>query len=78
MIKIGCKKINNCCECPFVTTERTVGAGCASDYHCSADHNHKIAGYVEYASEMPDNIPEWCPLAKALSQGVTSRSSKPS
>jgi len=54
-------KINNCSECPKCRKDRTAGAGYALDYICT-EANKKIAGYVEYASEIPTDVPEWCPL----------------
>ena len=52
-------EIKKCEECPFLRLERTQGAGYAHDYWCSKI-NRKIAGYVEYPSEIPE-VPEWCP-----------------
>lgn len=62
--------ITNCMSCPHVKMEATPGAGCATDYYCSkaatkGDGTMKmIAGYVEWASEGPqDNeFPDFCPL----------------
>lgn len=54
-------KINNCSECPKCRKDRTAGAGYALDYICT-EANKEIAGYVEYSSEIPANVPEWCPL----------------
>lgn len=63
--------ITNCQRCPNCTTERTRGAGCASDFLCkavkdpSADYGFKvIRGYVEWGSQAPKDgeIPDWCPF----------------
>ena len=51
---------NNIKKCPFVISDKTEGAGCASDYFCAAANNKKIAGYVEWESDMP-LVPDWCP-----------------
>lgn len=56
--------IAKCNECPFVVVKRTEGAGYAEDFYCGKNKNKKIAGYVEYASEMPKEPPEWCPFRK--------------
>jgi len=57
-------KIKNCKECPFLVVERTMGAGCATDWLCGKTKrkNSKIAGYIEWPSEEPKEIPNWCPL----------------
>ena len=64
-----------CDKCPYAKTERTPGAGYALDYFCSRKNGRKVAGYVEWDSDMP-LIPSWCPLylaekafAKAVSIG---------
>lgn len=61
-------KINNCSECPKCRKDRTAGAGYALDYICT-EANKEIAGYVEYASEIPTDVPEWCPLL--INNGTT-------
>lgn len=53
--------IGRCDDCPFYYTDYTRGAGCADDYFCKAARGRKIAGYVEYASEIPP-VPSWCPF----------------
>lgn len=55
-------EINNCTECSKVVVERTEGAGYAFDYTCTVN-NKLVAGYVEYDSEMPKEVPSWCPLS---------------
>jgi hypothetical protein len=53
-------------ECPHLKLERTPRAGYAHDYICKAkkNGNNKIAVYVEYPSEEPKVIPDWCPFKK--------------
>lgn len=65
-------KIFRCVNCPNVTLSHTPGSGCGTDYRCTATasklekgKNRLIAGYVECDSEMPKEIPAWCPLPKA-------------
>lgn len=53
--------VGRCDECPFHYTDYTRGAGCADDYFCKVAGDRKIAGYVEYASEIPP-APSWCPF----------------
>lgn len=57
--------VGRCDECPFIEQKRTIGAGYAFDYFCKAlkRGNNKIAGYVEYDSEIPP-VPQWCPFRK--------------
>jgi hypothetical protein len=62
MSKYVIYKIHNCKECPNRTTERTIGAGYAFDWLCKAKNNKKIAEYIEWTSEEPKEIPDWCPL----------------
>jgi hypothetical protein len=49
-------------ECPKIKYEKTIGAGCADDYLCGAKRNKLIAGYIEWPSEEPKEVPKWCPL----------------
>jgi len=60
--------INTCMECPHLKIERTIGAGYAHDYICKAkkNGNNKIAVYVEYPSEEPKVIPDWCPFKNKI------------
>lgn len=54
--------IDNCSHCPLHKTQPLVTADPwehASDYYCGSN-GEKIAGYIEWESEMPD-IPNWCP-----------------
>lgn len=53
-------ELENCSKCPLVHTVRTMGAGYAEDYHCSALGDKKIIGYVEWDSQLPP-VPGWCP-----------------
>lgn len=57
--------IDRCDGCPFVEVKRTMGAGYAHNYYCTAVKrvNNKLAGYVEYNSEIP-TPPSWCPFRK--------------
>jgi len=55
-------KIISCANCPKKVTVATPGAGCASDWLCGAMENKKICGYIEWSSEEPKSVPEWCPL----------------
>lgn len=55
-------QISSCAKCPFIEAQRTEGAGYALDYFCTKKRYKKIAGYVEWDSEFPKEIPEWCPL----------------
>lgn len=56
--------ISECGKCPFKKEERTMGAGYAEDWICTKK-NKKIAGYIEWPSEEPKEIPTWCPLKNA-------------
>ena len=61
-INLGVIEINRCDECPKVRTERTPGAGCATDYYCTATRrDKKVMGYIEWSREMKP-VPKWCPL----------------
>ena len=53
--------VGRCDECPFHYIDYTRGAGCANDYFCKAANGKKIAGYVEWESEIPP-VPAWCPF----------------
>ena len=53
-------QVGRCDECPFCKTRRTMGAGYAFDYLCSAKNNKVITNYVEYMSEL-NPVPKWCP-----------------
>lgn len=58
-------EIKNCLECPYVHSEKLYTGDSwehAYDYFCSktSPTSKKIAGYIEWPSEMPD-IPDWCP-----------------
>lgn len=55
--------IEKCWDCPKCISEPTQTADSfevALDYYCGVN-NKKIAGYIEYDSEMP-KVPNWCPL----------------
>jgi hypothetical protein len=54
-------EVESCLQCPKVKKSVTVNAGCAYDYTCTVN-NKLITGYVEYESEEPKEVPEWCPL----------------
>lgn len=56
-------KVEACKGCPNLEITRTIKAGYAFDWHCKV-MNKKIAGYIEYKSEEPTEIPGWCPLPK--------------
>lgn len=54
--------IDNCSRCPLHKTQPLVTSDPwehASDYYCGSN-GKKIAGYIEWESDMP-NIPSWCP-----------------
>lgn len=69
-------QIDSCKECPHFETQRTRGAGYAIDWICTQieidpksliptgyDYHSKhrcIAGYLEWPSQEPKDIPEWC------------------
>jgi hypothetical protein len=69
-------QIDKCEQCPYFATQRTLGAGCATDWICQnfiVDENSEIrtgyntherhrliAGYIEWPSEEPKDIPDWC------------------
>lgn len=59
--------INNCGECPHRRIERDYAGACAEKWVCYAksSRGRKIAGYIEWSSEEPKEIPEWCPLPAA-------------
>ena len=58
-------KLETCKLCPYMKTQRTMGAGCAEDWICiKGEKPREIKGYIEYPSEDPKEIPEWCPLRK--------------
>lgn len=57
-------KHKKCDACAFVKTGHTPGSGYGTDYFCSKKNNKKVAGYVEWDSELP-LIPNWCPLKLA-------------
>jgi hypothetical protein len=75
-------QIDSCKECPFFDTQRTRGAGCAIDWICTQieidpesdirtgdgrHENHRlIKGYIEWPSEDPKDIPEWCLWRKKI------------
>ena len=49
-------------KCPYNETKDTPGAGCASDYYCTAvTPKKKTSGYVEWSKEI-NPVPTWCPL----------------
>jgi len=60
-------KLTRCEDCPQMKTERTTGAGLAYDWLCSLADDKKIKGYIEYPSEEPQTIPDWCPLRSQTS-----------
>ena len=54
--------INNCSHCPLHRTQPLITSDSwehASDYYCESN-GKKIAGYIEWESDMP-NIPNCCP-----------------
>jgi hypothetical protein len=54
--------IDNCSRCPLHRTQPLITSDSwehASDYYCGSN-GKKIAGYIEWESDMP-NIPNWCP-----------------
>lgn len=53
-------ELKDCSKCPMVISKRTVGAGYALDYHCSAVDNKRVMYYVEWDKDM-NPVPEWCP-----------------
>lgn len=53
--------LSSCKECPNKVEERTMGAGYAIDWNCKAAER-MIKGYIEWPSEEPKKIPDWCPL----------------
>lgn len=64
--------VKTCKECPFIRHERTEGAGYALDYTCAFYHKPRmIAGYVEYSSEFPTQIPSWCPFRSCSDEMYT-------
>ena len=82
LIQLDIKRCNN--GCPHCKSYRTLGAGCATDYHCSiVPHIHRVtdndttrtdvgrmvSSYVEWDSDYND-VPEWCPLLIAKSSLV--------
>lgn len=54
-------KVKTCRKCPFRNTEKMPGR-CAVDWFCSKKNGKRIAGYIEWPSEEPNNVPEWCPF----------------
>lgn len=72
-----CMEIETCKECHFCIEERHWTSDSwehVYDYFCEltpsiarnrgitmVKNNKKIAGYIEWDSEMP-NVPNWCPL----------------
>ena len=74
-IQLEIKRCND--GCPHCKSHRTIGAGCATDYHCEimdhvpsasdnpqwtrTDVGRKVSGYVEWDSDYND-VPDWCPL----------------
>lgn len=59
--KVRLLVLTNCKDCPHRKIERTENAGYAHDWICHLK-DRKIAGYIEWPSEEPKEIPEWCPL----------------
>lgn len=56
-------EFENCAGCPHVKIKPCQYSPIADDYHCGATpDDKKIAGYVEWESELPKEPPEWCPL----------------
>lgn len=56
-------EFENCVGCPHVRIKPCQYSPIADDYHCGATpDDKKIAGYVEWESELPKEPPEWCPL----------------
>ena len=56
-------EVKNCMDCPFVKSRPTYTSDSfedAYDYFCGHANERKVAGYVEWPSEMPD-VPDWCP-----------------
>ena len=54
--------INKCNQCPVCIKKETLTSDSwehAFNYYCGMN-NQKIAGYVEWDSELPE-IPKWCP-----------------
>lgn len=62
--KVAILEFDSCRECPFKEDSRTPGAGYALDWFCTKDVKRKIASYIEWATEEPKEIPDWCPLVK--------------
>ena len=67
-------EIKDCQDCPFCDCRRHWTSDSwehAYDYYCTKKCekykidgklvNKKIAGYIEWRSEMPD-VPDWCPI----------------
>jgi len=63
--------VKNCGPCPFRETRRTVGAGYAIDWLCTKMDDKKIAGYIEWGSDEPESVPEWCPYINNKEQKFT-------
>jgi hypothetical protein len=61
-IKVYRKELHNCKGCPNRATRKTIGTGYALTWLCSAKEDREIRGYIEYPSEEPEEIPDWCPL----------------
>lgn len=56
-------EFENCAGCSHVRIKPCQYSPIADDYHCGATPDDKrIAGYVEWESELPKEPPEWCPL----------------
>ena len=65
-------EINDCQDCPFCESQRHWTSDSwehAYDYYCKKKEtgnkeypSRKIAGYIEWRSEMPE-VPHWCPLS---------------
>lgn len=74
--------LNNCKSCPHRESALTKGFGYAEDWLCrltpapdptvrNGRIGRHIAGYLEWPSDEPTKIPDWCPLPKTKRQPVT-------
>lgn len=65
-------EVRDCQDCPFVKSEYVYTGDSWDhmyDYFCQKADNKKVAGAIEWRSEMPE-VPEWCPchLQKEISR----------
>lgn len=69
--------IESCKNCPNRRVTRGPG-GYSEDWYCHTEsisfygpipkEAKKIGGYIEYPSDEPKGIPEWCPLPDAVEE----------